>query len=341
MKEYNTAIFDPDGMNNVDDPYVVGQSFANGSYNQAIYMANVDPAPVKSLRTGRQLVLSVAGLTSGWSNPYNPIEGYFVNGTILNHLDQLGNITPVKYNLIPNLPVNFCQVNDVTVYSNGIQFGVIENLQDTPPFYPPQMIPNQLGSVIPSYKTRMVAGNFMEFYNGRLYALLNNYQGKPCALVCSDTLDTPGWIESMDIRQNIVAEFDGQAAMLCRVDNGLFVGTNIETFFIDLADAVFEGGMKQQRTIAPYGVVPGTSQPIPAESTGLKASGNMQIWTSVRGVCLGGAGGSFINLTENTFSFPPGQLGTGIVREQNGLTHYVCSMQQPGTPYNEFGNESA
>ena len=333
-KEYATAIFDPDGMNNVDDPYVVGRSFANGSCNQALYMANVDPAPVKRTRLGRQQVLAVSGLTSGWSNPYNPIEGYFVNGPLLNHIDQAGSITVVRYSMILGLPVSFCQVNDVTVYSNGQQFGIIENLQDTAPFYPSPVIANQLGSYIPSYKERMVAGQFMEFYNGRLYALVNNYQGKPCALVCSDTLDTPGWIESMDVRQNVVAEFDGEATMLARVDNGLFVGTTIETFFLHMADAVLDGGMQAQRSVAPYGVVPGTQQPILAEDTGIKAQGNMQIWASARGVCLGGSGGTFINLTENTYSYPPGALGAAIVREQQGLTHYVCAMQQPGVPYN-------
>ena len=333
-KEYATAIFDPDGMNNVDDPYVVGQSFANGSYNQALYMANVDPAPVKRTRLGRQQVLAVAGLTSGWSNPYNPIEGYFVNGPLLDHIDQAGTVTIIRYSMIPGLPVAFCQVNDVTVYSNGQQFGVIENLQDTPPFYPSPVIANQQGSYIPSYKERMVAGLFMEFYNGRLYTLINNYQGKPCALVCSDSLDCPGGVESMDTRQNIVAEFDGEATMLCRVDNGLFVGTTIETFFLDMADAVLDGGMQAQRSVAPYGVVPGTQQPILAEDTGIKAQGNMQIWASARGVCLGGSGGTFINLTENAYSYPPGALGAAIVREQQGLTHYVCAMQQPGVPYN-------
>ena len=335
-REYQTAVFSPDGMNNVDNPYEVGQSQVQGVYNQALYMQNIDPGTVKRRRLGRQPALALAGLSSGWSNPYDPFEGYFLNGTILNRLDSAGNIIPVRYTMISGLPVNFCQVNDLVVYSNGIQFGVIENGVDTVPFYPPLMIQNQLGSSIPSYKTRMVAGKIMEFFNGRLYALVDNYQGKPCALVCSDSLDTPGWIESMDVRQNVVAEFDGEGAMLARVDDGLFVGTTIETFFLGLKDSVVDGGLEVQRSVAPYAVIPGTAQPIKGEITGLKVGGNLRIWASARGICVGGSGGSFINLTENTVSYPPGQTGAALVREQNGEVHFVCSMQQPGVPYNAY-----
>ena len=332
----NTAIFDPAGMNNVDNPYVVGKSHDDRHvYNQALYMANIDPAPVKTTRLGCNLVLPVAGIHSGWNNSYNPIEGYFVNGTLLNHLDAAGNITIVKYDLIPNLPLAFCQVNDVTVYSNGIQFGIIEDLQDTPPFYPSATIQNQLGETIPSYKVRMEAGLFMEFYNGRLYTLINNYKGKPCALVCSDSLGAPGWLESMDTRQNIVAEFDGEAAMLARVDDGLFVGTDIETFFLSGVDAVVGEGFTV-RSVAPYGVVAGTQRPIKGELTGFNIQGNAQIWTSERYVCIGGNGGAFIPCAKDTFSYPPGKIGTALVREQNGLTHYLCAMQQPGVPYNAY-----
>jgi hypothetical protein len=337
-KEYQTATFSPDTMNNVDDPYEVGQHFMNGAYDQAVYMANIDPGTVKRLRVGQQTVLAASGLDSGWSDPYeyNLTDAYFTNGPLLNHIDQYGTITVVKYNLIPGLKVRFVQCNDVVVYSNGIQFGVIENLQDTPPFYPSPTVQNQLGSYIPSYKERMVAGKLMEFYNGRLYALVDNYLGKPCALVCSDSLDTPGWLESMDTRQNIVAEFDGEGTMLARVDDGLFVGTTLETFFLLGKDAVVDGGFEVQRSVAPYGVVIGTQYPVKGERTILKKPGNFQQWTSARGVCIGGNAGFFINETQDTVSFPPGQIGTAIVREQDGEVHYICSMQQPGVPYNKY-----
>ena len=341
-KEYETAIFDIDTMNNVDDPYTVGQSFVNGTYRQALRMVNLDPGSVKRLRAGTLNILAGTSYDSGWSDPYvySPTEGYFTNGALLNRIDSSGNITVIRYDMITGLKVRFCQVNDVTVYSNGIQWGVIENGVDTAPFYPAAVISGQSGQ-IPSYKERMVAGKFIEYFNGRLYALVDNYQGKACALICSDPMTVPGHIESMDTGNNIVATFDGEGTMLGRIEgdgSGLFVGTTLETFWLSMQDAVAYEGVRSYASVAPYGVVPGTVCPIKAERTALKSTANMQMWASTRGVCVGGPGGMFVNMTQDTVSYPPGVEGTAIVREQGGEVHYICSMQQPGVAYNAYQN---
>lgn len=336
------------GMNNVDNPAEVGapasQTRGMTIFTEAVKLINIDPSKKGGgpLRVGRSLVLAVAGLDSGWSDPYvyNPTEGYFTNGPLLNRIDANGNISTIRYDMIPGLKVIFVQVNYVTVYSNGIQWGVIENGVDTAPFYPPATVLNQLGVYIPSYKERMVPGKFLEYFNGRLYALVDNYQGRACALICSDPLMVPGHIESMDTRNNIVATFDGEGTMLARIEaesgSGLFVGTTLETFWLSMQDAVAYEGVSAYASVAPYGVVPGTVQPIKAERTALKSTSNLQMWSSTRGVCVGGTGGMFINMTQDTVSYPPGQVGTAIVREQDGEVHYICSMKQPGTTYNAW-----
>jgi hypothetical protein len=316
------------GINNVEDPVGVDNT-------EAVSIVNADPdyEGNLSLRPG-QLTVLAGSYHSGWSNPYNPREGYFINGTLLNRLNLNGSITPVRFDMIPNIPVAFCQVNDVVAYSNGLLFGVIENGVDTVPFFP-----------VDQFKERMVAGTFMEWYNGRLYALVDNYAGTPgCALICSDAMDVPGGIESMDTRQNVVAVFEGKGAGMIRIESrdggGLFVGTDRESFWLDIDDPVADGGIKSQKSVAPYGMIPGTILPVKAELLGIQGlMGNACLFATPRGICAGGNGGFFSNLTEKKISYQPGERGCAVLREVAGLVHYLLVMQGTGDAYNPFTSD--
>lgn len=340
------------GMNNVDDPSNVGAPDPKRRdllYTEVLDLTNVDMSnrDSLSLRAGRVAVANGSGYFSGWSNPYNPTEAYFVrNGSLwrmtalvapVSNSDVIPVVTP-QFSLIRmgllDLPMHFVQVNDVVRYSNGVQCGVIENGVDTPSFVPSLQ-----------FKTSMVAGKFEEFYNGRLYALVDGYDGTPgCALICSDSLDTPGGIESMDTRFNIVAIYDGAAKGICRVDEGLFVSAGDETFYHDGDDAVTgitpaakTDGFRQ-KSVAPYAMIPGTIRPIRAELLGFEGlHGWCCIWASTRGVCVGGNGGAFFNVIQDKVSYPSGAIGTAVVRESLGIIHYLVVLQAPSTEaYNAY-----
>jgi hypothetical protein len=323
------------GMDNVDDPANI-PSDPNSRvplFHEVALLRNVDMDNQGgvSLRSGRELSVNAAGLHSGWSDPYQKSNvAFFVNGSLLNRIEPDGSITTIKYDMIPGIQVHYCQVNDVTAFSNGQQFSIIEDGVVTPNFYPTA-----------PYKERMVAGKFLTLLNGRLYCLVDNYQAKPCALVCSDTLDVPGWLESMDIRQNIVIELDGDGTMVMPIEadngGGLFVSSTLETFFLTMKDAVVDGGLQTQVSVAPYAAIPGTALPIKAELLGIKGlQGNCVIWASTRGVCIGGAGGFFMNLSEGKVSYPAGSKGTAFLREKRGLVHYVFAIQGAGDAYNAY-----
>jgi hypothetical protein len=331
------------GINNVDDPVNVGAPNEQPDtvfYTEAVKLVNVDPSNRAgvTLRTGRISKISSALIHSGWSNPYNPSEGYFASGSLLYHMDVNENLSIIKYDLIPGRTVDFCQVNDVIYYTNGLQSGIIEKGIDTTLFIP--SLP---------FKQHMVAGYFPTFYNGRLYVMVDGYQmNDNTSLICSDSLDTPGGIESMDERFNIVANFEGKATMVFRVDNGLWIGTDREIFFLFGDDALFEehsnwsgnsyrGGYKSQKSIAPYGVVSGTVRPIEGELTSIEnLKGNCGIFMSNRGICICGPDGYFTNLTQFTAALESGTKGTAIVREDKGVVHYICCVQNPQDAYNPW-----
>lgn len=309
------------GMNNVDDPANVGSPVPN--IRQLIFtemsaMVNADPDNHGgcALRPG-QVSVSATATHSGWANPYNPQEMLCVQGTDLKRLWPDGSLTTIRSRVTAGLRMAFCQVNDVIAYSNGIEQGIIEQGQDTAQFIP-----------LDPFKLPMVAGQFLEWYNGRLYALKNN------VLYCSDSLDTPGGIESMDERQNVVAVFDGMGTMLQRVDNGLFVASGKETFFFQGADPWIDGGF-DQRSIAPYGAIPYTSVPVKADLLGIDGlNGWACIWTSERHVCIGGNSGFFLPVEK--LALKAGKEGAAVLRERNGTAHYLAVTRDTTGEYNQW-----
>lgn len=317
----STTSYQFTGMNNVDDPTNVGAPVPNSRqliFTQMTSMVNADPDNFGGcqLRPG-QVSVSGTAAHSGWSNPYNPQEMFCVQGTNLKRLWPDGSLTTIRSGLTAGLRMAFCQVNDVVAYSNGIERGVIEQGKDTAPFVPSD-----------PYKLPMVAGQFMEWYNGRLYVLKDN------VLYCSDSLDVPGGIESMDERQNVVAVFDGMGSMLQRVENGLFVSAGKETFFFQGDDPWVDGGFAQ-RSIAPYAAVPYTSVPVKADLLGMDGlTGWACMWVSERYVCIGGNSGFFLKLEK--LAIKAGKDGAAVLREQNGTAHYLAVTRDTAEEYNTF-----
>lgn len=327
------------GMNNVSDPADVGAPDPKRRdllFTEGVLLSNVDMDDNGgvSLRPGRIAVSNGAGYHSGWSNP-NGTEAYYVKAGVLWRMTATvaGNppVATPAFTLIrsglSNNPMNFVQINDVVRYSNGTQCGVIEGGVHTTPFTPTMQ-----------FKAPMVAGKYEEFYNGRLYALVDQYDGiTGCALICSDPMDVPGGIESMDERTNIVAVYSGAAKGICRVDDGLFVSAGEETFFHGGGDPFLDDGFNQ-KSVAPYAMVPGTVRHVRAEILGVDGlKGWACIWASTRGVCVGGNGGYFVNMTHEKVSYPAGTSGTALVREQGGVVHYLFVLQSPAaSAYNAF-----
>lgn len=309
--------FRPIGANNVDPPEAVGRPDPNSRsliYVEGTGLVNVDPYEQGGCRRRRGAVLDVPGIGphSGWSNGR---EAYFVEGSALKRFWP-GAGSEIVTLLSNDDPAAFSQVNDIIVMSNGVDFIVIEGGAVATPFVP-----------VDPFKVRMSPGRLLEFYNGRLYAALGN------VLYCSDSLDTQGGIEQMDERQNVVAVFSSEITLLKRVDGGLFVSDESETFFLQGADPVIDQGFSQ-RTIFLYPAVAGTAAPISPGQLGSEAQGDAAIWVSEKGVCVGLPGGSAVNLSDGTFSPPQGRRGGAVVREENGQVHYLCVMRDPTPAHN-------
>lgn len=306
------------GVNNVDDPLHVGQPDDDRTRvrSEVIKSVNCDNDPEGRVRRRKGKTLSVACTpSSGWSP--DGITAYLVDGTALKTFNGTA-LSASLATVTANLPMAFCQVNDIIVFSNGSEFGIIENGTVATPFTPTD-----------EDKQRTVAGQLVEFYNGRLYVFRNG------TLYCSDDMDNPGGVEQMDTRRNVVVEELGAyGTMLKAVDDGIWLGTEKEAGFLKGSDPFVGDGFSFEQ-ITPYGVAFGSAVSFKGELAGL--SGNAVIWTSERGFCIGGNGGAFKNLSQDKVS-PEFGDGAGMVREQDGLVHYICSMTQKQTAYNRFSD---
>lgn len=303
------------GMDNVSDPLDVGSPVPKIKrliFTKSALLENVDPDNNGgcSMRKGQELVYS--GIPeNGWGNGS---DAYFVEGSDLMRFLPNETAVVVRSGITQGRRMVFCQVNDVIAYSNGKECGILEKGIAVDPFVPTD-----------PFKLPMVAGEHIAFYNGRLYALknLDELPGQS-ALYCSDSLDTPGGIESMDERFNIVAVFDGLARMLLAGEDGLFVSAGNETFYFPGEDAVV-GGF-DQRSIAPYGVVPYAYASVPATLLDIEGlTGTACMWVGDQRICIGGKGGFFAEVDD--LAIQPGTEGCAILREQNGVAHFLFVLR--------------
>lgn len=312
-------------MNNVDDPADVGAPVPKIRaliFTEAVLLENYDADSDGGLtmRAGSVRASNV-GTSSGWSNPYLPREEFVVQGTELKRRWPDGSLSVLRSGLTAGLRMAFVQVNDVVAYSNGVESGVIEHGVCVDPFVPTE-----------PFKLPMVAGHFLEFYNGRLYALRN--MGGQAVLYCSGSMTTPGGIESMDQDACRAWIFNGTGTMLQRVDTGLFVSAGGETFYLH-GDDPFAGEGFVMKSIAAHGAVPYTGCPIPADELGIEGlTGWACLWVSSRHVCVGGNGGFFA--MQEKLALQPGRSGAAMVRRQGGQVHYVAVTRDVAAEENVY-----
>ena len=105
------------------------------------------------------------------------------------------------------------------------------------------------------------------------------------------------------------------------VPDGLFVSDQDSTYFIKGRNP------KEAEVIevADYSVIKGTEVKVPSyRILDGRFVGTTYLWCSKRGVCLGSAGGQFINLTDTRLVLPDARRGAGLYRDG----YYICLLEE-------------
>lgn len=299
------------GMNNVSDPADVAapdKSERTRVFTEGVKLQNVDP----DNKGGFATRLGYTELLSGnYRAAYSDGKKCFVvkdngiysfNGTGITLITTLSTATT---------PVAFAAVNDVVVYSNGSDFGVIEDGQAFSATAPTE-----------PFMHKMIAGTVMAYMNPYLLVGVGNilYRSEP--FMC----------DQMDERHNIMEVLPDALNMVLPVDDGCYIITEGGTWW--------RGGTTDAdtslRLLAGYGGVFGTGITTTAEK--LKAtkavSGTVVVWLSTQGICTGANGGHFINHSDETVAVAVGASGAAVLREHDGLIHYVVSTDNSNAAFN-------
>ena len=299
------ATFMFSGLNNVLDPYNL--PIDKGWLPKA---DNVDIDNTNSISRRGGYASSIASTTahSGWSNNK---YAYYVDGS---YLKSFNGTTATTVDVVtPRVRMWYVQANDVVVYSNGIESGIIGgNFSQTAVYSP-------------DFKETTQFGICLEFQNGRVYHAKEN------TVYCTDVFD----VEHSDLRHQHVVTLRSKVTMIRRVEGGLYIGSEDQTHFLKGADIV-EGGFDLE-IIADYGVVLGTD----LRTTGdyfpeSKARGEIAVWTSTRGICTGGAGSNFINHSIGMVSLPEATQGCALIRDEYGFRQYIVTLSGVTSGYNLY-----
>jgi hypothetical protein len=302
-------------VNNVDDPSVLGRYADARSpvLTDLVEAVNVDLGNKLEADVRQGFVQAYSGTPhSGWATADGK-RSFFVEGGVLKEFD--GSTATTLVSLSTDEPCEFCEANNVIIYSNATDIGYIDSTGANEFTEPAEVTAAADTDIV--FKAIMPAGHLLAFYNGSLWVAHDN------VVTRSDAYD----LMARDERYSDIP-LPGEVTMLTPVDDGLWVSDGRTAAFIQ------EGETSYLET-APYGAILGTAVEGKAEWLGVQGvSGKVVVWRSARGVCVGGNGGRFLNLSEDTVALKGGDLGAAMLRHANGQIHYVSTVRQTDDAYN-------
>ncbi len=297
------------GIDNKHDPETLGVIDRENPVLKWLTEAidvDIDDAGGIDQREGYALAIS-GTQHSGWSRGSS--AAYFVEGAVLKQLDPALSVVALL-SLSTNDRMRFVDAGVAVVFTNGTDIGTIINGSAS-----------LLGAQTTEFKATMPAGQCIAFLNGCLYVAAGD------KIYRSDAYD----LEAMDERWSLTP-LPGYISMLAAVDDGLWVSYGDETRF-------FKDGIIPESLVmegppgsAVYGTDVLTSG---AFFEGLQASGDAVVWRASQGICIGGKGGVWENLSEDTYSPKLGVSGAAIVRHSKGQVHYIGLASGVTDAYNE------
>lgn len=229
----------------------------------------------------------------------------FVDGTTLKRLWADYSSTTIRTN-VGNQPMSFVDVNENVYYSNATANGYVDSLGAD----------NQYPTPSDNYKAKTKVGQYIEYYNGRLFIAKNE------TIWYTDAYN----YGVIDMRTNAMKMKD-EVTMMKAVDDGLYVSIGDIN---DRSSILFLAGSTpsemHSREVAHYGAIEGTAVKPKSSYVGNGDVGKKVIWTSRKGICLGENGGRFTNLTATKYEVTQNRYGSGQFKITNGVPQYIASL---------------
>jgi len=221
----------------------------------------------------------------------------FVQGANLKRLNPDFTATTILPGAGPGRMV-YVEVAGTVFLTNGTIIGYLRDY--TFQFFPEPKQP---------YKTPMVRGHMMEYFNGRLYVARDNeiWFSDPMALMRTD------------MRRNF-KQLPSRITLMSAVDDGIYV-SGLERNFMGGGDS----GEAVLIDKADYPAIPYTAQKIDAPRIGGHGLfGSAVLWASGMGICLGGGRGAIQEFNRRALSDPGAALFRSFNPPQGEWILSIC-----------------
>jgi len=212
------------------------------------------------------------------------------------------------YGLTPGLRMSHAPVGTDIFHSNGVQNGVIDLLRGTVKAWAGK---DYVGPPLTYGIRKPPVGHLVDVFGGRVLVAVDD-------AVLPSLPFAPYWFAP----QRYAVRFGSRLTLMRSVQDGVWVADRHATYFLAGPDPEQWGIVPK----APYPAIPGTEADVDASVVGeLKKrgiDGKAVMWASREGVCVGAAGGVFVNLTQDAVSLPEAASGAGAWH--NG--RYIASL---------------
>jgi len=288
------------GINNKIDPVRLKFDPKTGIQDMASGVnINIDPTGRISRSKGYEIVLEKNAHSIFSCGDYC----LFVSGDALCVLESGFSWAAIR-NITIDARMNYVLVAGDVYYMNGYEKGIVRDKKSydwTGSSY--------VGPTTTKAFSDPPIGHLLEIYNGRMYIAQDK------KIWYSDRLSY-AWY---DLSGGYL-EFSDRITMLKAVKDGLFISTEKTTFF---ESGALPQEFKEIR-VADYPATEGTVVEVNASRIGNgEMTGLALMWGSEKGICIGGPGGYFMNITERKLDYPSARYGAGLYRDGK----YICVLR--------------
>ena len=282
------------GVNNVDEMYRLFPEIVEHSYVYPLREANnvlIDNTFALKSRPGYASVLTGADIHSLWSDGK---RCFFVDGATLYEMDLAYN-KKVITTVTVGARISFAVANDRYYWTNEREIGYIRGSANNA-----LMVPGR------EFKQPLPAGSHIEYFMGCLFVSVRN------VLYISDPL-----CDYYDTRKGYRI-FADDITMIRAVDDGLYISDEKVHFIKGKGNDEFK-----KDEADPEPAIPFTDLRTSAKSMGYGSPGDVAVWTSESGICVGDNSGTVKNLTEDRYHMNSYGGGAAFVRDENNVKHYI------------------
>jgi hypothetical protein len=286
------------GISNVDNALRIAPTIINHEYVYPLREGNnveIDNSYGLKSRSGYTSVKAGADIHSLWSDGKTCL---YVDGQILYQLLAGYSVIAIRSGLSYKRRMSYVPINDRVYYTNGEVIGYVSKNAD-----------NHLPAPGREFKEPLPPGKFIEYYRGCLYVAGGN------VLYISDPL-----CDYYDTRTGYKL-FSAEITMLRSTDGGIYISDDRVWFVKGRGPDEFD-----RDEVYPSQAIPYTDLKVPGKYIKDGLEGEVAMWTSQNGICMGGGNGEVVNLTDERMIFDPTAQGAAFLKEVGHVRHYINSL---------------